>query len=76
MDRAYANITGFIREADGRYTRFSQMAYNIVIDEGALESALRAAGFTDVYRADTSDLTVPAREPDPARRAFFVCRAA
>jgi SAM-dependent methyltransferase len=76
MDRAYANITGFIREEDGRYTRFSEMAYNIVIDEDGLESALRASGFTDAYRADMADLTVPLRDPDPARRAFFICRKA
>jgi SAM-dependent methyltransferase len=76
MDRAYAHITGFIRDEDGRYTRFSETAYNLVLDLDTIESAIRAAGFPDAYLAGMEDLTVPAADRSSITRAFFICRKA
>jgi SAM-dependent methyltransferase len=74
MDRAYANITGFIREPDGRYARFSEVAYNTVVSIEGLRAAVAAAGFTGCHCADGASLDAPATDPESLRRAFFVCR--
>jgi len=73
-ERAFTSITGFIRNADGTYERFSERAYNTVFKGAEVLGLLRKAGFSECYVAASSDLSEAVEEPDELDRAFFVCR--
>ena len=74
LDRAFTQITGFIREENGRYERFSQTAYNLLLSVDEVMAVVREAGFSEVYSASPDDLKTPLCDPESASRLFFVCR--
>ena len=74
MDRAYTQISGFIRIEDGQYERFSETVYNLVLSVRDLLSSVKNAGFASVHCASAEDLSVPVEDPESLRRAFFVCK--
>lgn len=71
-DRAYTRITGFIREDDGRYSRFEEHAYNTVFDLLHTRDLLLETGWRDVYFARAADLDTPLDDPEREGRAFVV----
>ncbi len=72
--RAYTTITGFVRNEQGSYDRFSQIVYNTVFDAADVLAALREAGWPDAYPAALDRLDTPLSEPEAALRLFFVAR--
>jgi len=70
--RAVTSITGFARNTDGFYTRFSERIYNTVFPADEVLALLQAAGFRNCYAAALRDLSAAVKEPDSLERAFFV----
>lgn len=73
-DRAYTSITGFVRDVDGRYTRFNEVAYESVYPANSVLEYLRGAGFSHSYPASLDDLSSANDAPDSLRRVFYVAR--
>ena len=74
MDRAYTQITGFVKESDGRYLRFSQTAYNLALETKEMLAIAKGVGFAKIYCAGPEDLTMPVENPGSVPRVFFVCQ--
>jgi SAM-dependent methyltransferase len=70
--RAWTAITGFLREEDGRYTRFDETAYNTIYSMRRVVVLLQQAGFTQVRFCRLSDLHTPLQEPEKEGRVFIV----
>ena len=62
--KAYTRVNGFVRDEDERYTRFEETVYNTVFELDAVRAALLDVGWTAVYFARASDLSVPLDEPE------------
>ncbi len=73
-DKAYTRINGFVRDDDGRYTRFEETAYNTVFDLAAVRAALLEVGWADAYFALAGDLRARLDEPESAGRVFVIAR--
>jgi SAM-dependent methyltransferase len=72
--RAYALLSGFLRDSDGLYERFEEAAYNTVFDLSAVKARLAAAGWRDAYCAAGQDLLAALPEPEEHGRVFIVSR--
>ena len=73
MDKAYTQITGFIREDDGRYQRFSETVYNLAVSIDEMKAAISQAGFAENYCTGYEDLLHPAVDQESLQRACFIC---
>lgn len=71
--RAYTSITGFMRNANGTYSRFAETAYESVFETDDVLGLLTDIGFEPCYMCASSDLTVRAEAPGDLGRVFFVC---
>ncbi|MBE2266717.1 MAG: class I SAM-dependent methyltransferase [Anaerolinea sp.] len=71
-DRGYTRITGYIRDDDGRYSRFEETAYNVVYDLADVHALLAETGWHSSYCARAADLGAPLDDPEKEGRAFFV----
>lgn len=71
-DKAYARINGFIREEDGRYSRFDETVYNTPFDLARVCDLLRETGWQDAYFARIDALAAPLDEPEREPRVFVV----
>lgn len=71
---ASLHVTGFRRVANGLYERFEETAYNTLFDLERVRKLLADDGWSDVYLAATSDLSIPCAEPERERRIFFIAR--
>jgi SAM-dependent methyltransferase len=74
-DKAYTRINGFIRDDDGRYSRFEEMVYNIAFDLVQVRDLLLKTGWRDAYFARSDALAVPLDEPEREGRVFVVASA-
>lgn len=74
-DKAYARINGFIREDDGRYSRFEQVVYNTAFDMAQVHDLLLSTGWQDACFARIDDLAIPLDEPEREGRVFVVASA-
>ncbi len=72
--RAYTQISGFLREDDGRYRRFGQTAYNTIFDMDAVAAALQSTGFQHISFVQGHDLATPIDDPETYGRIFVVAR--
>ncbi len=72
--KACTEISGFVREEDGRYERFRQVAYNTAFELTRVKNALLELGWREVHLARLADLSVPADDPESEGRVFFVAR--
>jgi SAM-dependent methyltransferase len=70
--RAWTAITGFLKEDDGRFTRFDEVAYNTIFKLSVVESLLRESGFKQVHFAKGSDLWTHLDDPESESRIFVV----
>ena len=75
MDRAYTQVSGFFRNDDGTYERFSETVYNLALTVAQILSMTKEAGFQSTYCASAENLTLPVADPESIKRVFFVCRA-
>jgi SAM-dependent methyltransferase len=72
--RAWTAITGFLKEADGRFTRFDEVAYNTLFSMDRVKTLLNEAGFSQVHFARLSDLETPVADPEAERRIFILAQ--
>ena len=72
--RAFTQISGFLRQEDGRYKRFGQVAYNTIFDLADVADALREIGFRQVHFAVQNALGTPLEDPEAYGRVFVVAR--
>ncbi|MEO8397785.1 MAG: class I SAM-dependent methyltransferase, partial [Chloroflexota bacterium] len=47
--KAYTHVNGFVRDDDGRYTRFEETVYNTVFDLALVHALLLEVGWEDIY---------------------------
>lgn len=73
-ERAWMKVTGFVRNGAGLYERFEQTAYNTVFAMDAVQAALLATGWQQVYFARLQDLKTPLEEPEAEGRVFVVAQ--
>lgn len=73
-NRAWTAITGFLKESDGRYTRFDETAYNTMFSMTRVETLLKETGFSQIRFARLSDLNTPVSDPESERRVFIVAQ--
>jgi SAM-dependent methyltransferase len=71
-DKAYVRINGFIRDEDGRYSRFEETVYNVAFDLAHVRDLLLNTGWQDAHFARIDDLAVPLEEPEREGRIFVV----
>lgn len=72
--RAYTQISGFLRQENGLYKRFNQVAYNSIFALDEVATALAEAGFASSYFAQAQALDVPGEDPERYGRVFVVAR--
>lgn len=75
MDRAYTQVSGFFRNDDGNYERFSETVYNLALTVSQILSMTKEAGFQSTYCASAENLALPIADPESIKRVFFICRA-
>ena len=72
--KAWTQITGFLREDNGLYTRVDQSAFNTAFELAWVKNALLECGWDNVYFAPGRDLTTPLPDPEAQSRVFVVAR--
>jgi len=72
--KAWTKITGFLRNPDGLYERFDQTVYNTVFEMQAVHDLLLETGFTSVYTASGTALSIPIADPENQPKVFFIAR--
>lgn len=72
--RAYTQISGFLRQEDGRYERFGDVAYNTIFALDEVAEALADYGFGPVYFASTHDLETPLDDPETYGRVVVLAQ--
>lgn len=72
--RAWTQITGFIREDNGLYTRVDQSAFNTGFELEWVKNTLLECGWESVYFARGQDLQTPVADPETQGRVFVVAR--
>lgn len=70
--RAWTCITGFLKEEDGRYTRFDEVAYNTIFQMARVEALLRQAGFAQVRFTRLNNLAAPLEDAEKESRVFII----
>ena len=75
MDRAYTQLTGFFRNENGTYDRFSETVYNLALSVDQILPLIKKAGFQSTYCASAENLALPVADPESIKRVFFICRA-
>ena len=72
--RAWTNISGFILESDGKYSRFSESVFSLVLEMEKVRQALLSAGWRQVHFAKIQDINTPLSDPEKEPRVFVVAR--
>ncbi len=70
--RAWTCITGFLKEEDGRYARFDEVAFNTIFSMARVEALLRQAGFAQVRFTRLNNLSAPLDDAEKESRVFIV----
>ncbi len=72
--RAYTQISGFLRQDDGLYKRFGEVAYNTIFDLADVAATLEESGFRSVHFAGPQALDTPLDEPEAHGRVFIIAQ--
>jgi ubiquinone/menaquinone biosynthesis C-methylase UbiE len=72
--KAWTQITGFIREESGLYSRADVTSFNTAFDLQHVRNALLECGWQSVYFAQGQDLQSPVEDPEMQGRVFVVAR--
>ena len=73
-ERAWLNITGFLRQPDGRYERFDERVYNTIFEIQTVLWILLNQGWASAHAARLGDLHTPLSEPEQEERVFVVAQ--
>ena len=71
--KATATYTGFVRDAEGRYTRFEESIFNLAFKMQSVRDWLLDAGWRKVHFARLEQLDKPIDLPEMESRVWFVC---
>lgn len=74
QNRAYTQISGFLKLDSGLYERFEQTAYNTMFTLDEVRAALLDVGFRSVHFARSGDLATPLDAPEDEPRTFIVAQ--
>jgi Methylase involved in ubiquinone/menaquinone biosynthesis len=72
LERAWTNLSGFVRAEDGRYERFHEVVFNLVLEMAQVKALLLANGWNHVRITRIKDLQTDIANPESETRAFFV----
>jgi len=72
--QALLNITGFLRQPDGRYERFDERVTNTIFDIQTVLWLLLNQGWASAHAARLGDLLTPLTEPEQEARVFVVAQ--
>jgi len=67
-------ISGFVRQESDSWLRFDETFVENAWSVREVTTALLEVGFSAVYQARATDLTVPLADPESEPRVFFVAR--
>ena len=73
-ERALLNITGFVRQDDGRFERFDEAVYNTIFEVQTVLWLLLDQGWASAHAARLDDLHTPLSAPEEGARVFVVAR--
>jgi SAM-dependent methyltransferase len=71
-NKAWTQITGFMREDSGLYRRADVTAFNTAFDLEYVRNTLLECGWLSVYFAQGQDLETPTSDPEKQGRVFVV----
>jgi SAM-dependent methyltransferase len=74
MEKAFTQITGFIRREDNLFERFSEVFYNSVFDLQEVREALESSGFHSINIVSAADLEKPLENPETEGRVIFIAQ--
>lgn len=72
--RALTRITGFIREAGGTYTRFTETVANTIFAMQEVYAALLSGGWSSAHFAADQVFTEPIANPEEVDRVYIVAQ--
>lgn len=75
-DKAWARITGYVRQPGGLYERFEETAFNTAYDMAQVKEALLETGWQNAYFARIDALQTPISDPEQESRVFIVASKA
>jgi len=73
-ERALVNITGFLRQPDGRWERFDESVTNTIFNIQTVLWLLLNQGWASAQAARLADLPTPLAEPEQEGRVFVVAQ--
>lgn len=74
MQRAFTQITGFIRREDNRFEKFNEVFYNTAFALSEVRDALRASGFGSIRIVSLTNLEQPLDNPEKEGRIVVIAR--
>lgn len=74
MEKAYTQISGFIRRENNLFERFSEVLYNTAFQLQAVRQTLQSSGFTSIRFASEKNLEEPLEHPEKAERIFILSK--
>ena len=74
QNRAYTQISGFLRLDNGLYERFEQTAFNTMFDMDVVHAALLETGFRSASFARINDLATPLESPEQEPHVFIIAQ--
>ncbi len=72
MDKAYTTISGFVKNPNHSYERFSETVYNVVYNMNDVQSMLYDVGFSAIRMTDGIHLNESLDQPEDVGRVFFI----
>ena len=73
-DKAWMQITGFVRQPNGLFERFDEEVYNTVFALADVRAMLLECGWREAYFARMNELQKSLAEPEEEGRVFVVAR--
>jgi SAM-dependent methyltransferase len=70
--KAWARITGFVRQENGLFERFEETAYNTAFSMTDVKTTLLETGWKNIHFARIDALCTPLQEPELESRVFIV----
>jgi len=70
MQKAFAQMTGYVRREDNLFERFSEVFYNSVFAFQEVQEALESSGFNSIRIVSAIDLEQPLEHPEKEGRVI------
>jgi len=73
-NKAYTQISGFLRRKDGSLDRFEEIIFNKFFEMEKVKKLLNKAKFKEIYFATADDLLKPIENPEKENRVFIIAK--